>query len=122
MSAGGSSVDGHFTLMITRDRLSTVSDRKTKKANVRELTGRRVSPSVPGRLVNAWYDTPTKWYPLHIGVGSLLLVSLHWRKRRKQALEDAEAAQNGLPSVRVKGPWQVGKRTSSSTLTPSLTM
>ena len=60
-----------------------------------------------GRLVNAWYDTPTKWYPLHIGVGSLLLVSLHWRKRRQQALEDAEAAQNDQPSVRIKGPWQV---------------
>jgi hypothetical protein len=60
-----------------------------------------------GRLVNAWYDTPTKWYPLHIGVGSLLLVSLHWRKRRQQALEDAEAAQGDQPSVRLKGPWQV---------------
>jgi hypothetical protein len=60
-----------------------------------------------GRLVNAWYDTPTKWYPLHIGVGSLLLVSLHWRRRRQQALEDAEAARGDQPSVRLKGPWQV---------------
>lgn len=58
------------------------------------------------RLANAWYDTPTKWYPLHIGVGSLLLVSLHWRKRRQQALEDAEAGDDNAP-VRLKGPWQV---------------
>lgn len=59
------------------------------------------------RLVNAWYDTPTKWYPLHIGVGSLLLVSLHWRKRRQQALEDAENGENAPPAARIKGPWQV---------------
>lgn len=65
--------------------------------------------AITGRLVNAWYDTPTKWYPLHIGVGSLLLVSLHWRKRRQQALEDAETAQGEQHSVRIKGPWQVNQ-------------
>jgi hypothetical protein len=56
--------------------------------------------------VNAWYDTPTKWYPLHIGVGSLLLLTLQWRKRRQQSLEEAEASGE-LPAARIKGPWQV---------------
>lgn len=54
--------------------------------------------------MNAWYETPTKWYPLHIGVGSLLLVSLHWRKRRQERINNAEA---GEPDVRIQGPWQV---------------
>ncbi|KAG8824717.1 phosphatidylserine decarboxylase 1 [Serendipita sp. 401] len=59
------------------------------------------------RLANAWYDTPPKWYPLHIGIGSLLLVSLHWRKRRQQTLDEAARASDGEQPVRIKGPWHI---------------
>jgi len=58
-------------------------------------------------LVNAWYGTPTKWYPLPLGVGALLLVGLQWRKRKNDDDKKEVTLEHGEEVVRLKGPWQV---------------
>lgn len=62
------------------------------------------------RLVNAWTQTPTKWYPLPIAVGALLLVVIQYRRRlgEKEVYVDDE----GHEVVKLKGPWTVSARLS----------
>jgi phosphatidylserine decarboxylase len=58
------------------------------------------------RLLNAWNGTPTKWYPLPLAVGALLLVAMQLRRRvrgGKEVLVDDE----GVQVIKLKGPWQV---------------
>lgn len=59
-----------------------------------------------GRIINAWYDTPTKWYPIPIAVGAILLVVLQYRKRTRRAKE-VHVNDEGREVIRLKGPWQV---------------
>lgn len=56
--------------------------------------------------MNAWTQTPTKWYPLPIAVGALLLVVIQYRRRlgEKEVYVDDE----GHEVVKLKGPWAVG--------------
>lgn len=67
-------------------------------------------PYLTGRLINAWTETPTKWYPLPLAVGALLLVAMQYRKRAKraQAQLEADLNENGYEVIKLKGPWQVG--------------
>ena len=58
-----------------------------------------------GRLVAAWKDTPTKWYPLPVGVGALLLAILQWRKSSQHEAADVEDGAGEQP-VKVKGRWK----------------
>ncbi|KAF9513906.1 hypothetical protein BS47DRAFT_1382229 [Hydnum rufescens UP504] len=58
------------------------------------------------RLVAAWKDTPTKWYPLPVGIGALLLAILQWRKTSQREPADAEDVTHEQP-VKVKGRWKV---------------
>ncbi|KIP08573.1 hypothetical protein PHLGIDRAFT_29529 [Phlebiopsis gigantea 11061_1 CR5-6] len=64
-------------------------------------------PDVPfhQRLVNAWSQTPTKWYPLPIAVGALLLVVIQYRKRVGQ--KEVYVDEDGHEVVKLKGPWAV---------------
>lgn len=64
-----------------------------------------------GKLINAWTETPTKWYPLPLAVGALLLVAMQYRKRAKRAKAQLEADlnENGYEVIKLKGPWQVSK-------------
>ncbi|KAJ7182609.1 phosphatidylserine decarboxylase 1 [Mycena crocata] len=56
------------------------------------------------KIINAWTETPTKWYPIPIAVGALVLVAMQYRKKtRKEVHVDAE----GNEVIKLKGPWQI---------------
>jgi hypothetical protein len=56
-----------------------------------------------GRIASAWRDTPTKWYPLPVAVGALLLVAIRYKK----SLKEVHVDENGEEVIRLRGPWQV---------------
>jgi len=60
-----------------------------------------------GKVINAWTQTPTKWYPLPIAVGALLLVAIQYRKKSRRARKEVDVDDDGLEVVRLKGPWHV---------------
>ena len=66
-----------------------------------------VSHNSTGRLINAWKDTPTKWYPLPLAVGALLLVVIQYRKKVKRARQEVELNEEGREVIKLKGPWHV---------------
>ncbi|EPQ61394.1 hypothetical protein GLOTRDRAFT_102911 [Gloeophyllum trabeum ATCC 11539] len=57
------------------------------------------------RLSAAWRDTPTKWYPLPLAVGALLLVAVDYRKNHLG--KEVHVDEHGNEIVKLKGPWQV---------------
>ncbi|KAI0757522.1 phosphatidylserine decarboxylase [Daedaleopsis nitida] len=57
------------------------------------------------RLVQAWQNTPTKWYPLPVAAGALLLIVLQYRKR--STAREVVVDEHGNEIVRLKGPWHV---------------
>ncbi|KAG9104292.1 phosphatidylserine decarboxylase 1 [Ceratobasidium sp. 370] len=64
------------------------------------------------RLRDAWKNTPTKWYPLPVGVGAVLLAVIHYRRQHSGMLQtgmgDPGLVYTGAgDAVRVTGPWQV---------------
>lgn len=61
------------------------------------------------KLSDAWRNTPTKWYPLPVLVGALLLVALNFRKRQRRDNENEPTYVDRDDSdvVRLKGPLQV---------------
>ncbi|THG94853.1 hypothetical protein EW026_g6693 [Hermanssonia centrifuga] len=64
-------------------------------------------PDVPlhQRLANAWKHTPTKWYPLPVAVGALLLIVIQYRKRLGE--REVYVDEEGHEVVKLKGPWHV---------------
>lgn len=56
--------------------------------------------------MDAWTQTPTKWYPLPIAVGALLLVALQYRRKSRRSKE-VQLDENGMEIIKLKGPWQV---------------
>ncbi|KAH7909750.1 phosphatidylserine decarboxylase-domain-containing protein [Hygrophoropsis aurantiaca] len=71
-------------------------------------------PPLPGthhiplyrKLLTAWTETPTKWYPLPLAVGALLLVAIQYRKKAKTEKE-VHVDSEGHEVIKLKGPWQV---------------
>ncbi|KLO17578.1 phosphatidylserine decarboxylase [Schizopora paradoxa] len=63
------------------------------------------------KIADAWRNTPTKWYPLPIFVGALLLVAINYRHRRTQSPRDGEEKmhvdRDGNEVIRLRGPLQV---------------
>lgn len=63
------------------------------------------------RLRDAWRNTPTKWYPLPVGVGAVLLAVIHFRRQHTgvvTGMGDAGLVYTGAgDAVRISGPWQV---------------
>ncbi|KAI0762502.1 phosphatidylserine decarboxylase [Fomes fomentarius] len=57
------------------------------------------------RLVEAWQNTPTKWYPLPVAAGALLLIVLQYRKR--STAREVVVDEHGHEVIRLKGPWHV---------------
>lgn len=63
-----------------------------------------------GKLMTAWTETPTKWYPLPLAVGALLLVAMQYRRKSKRVSKEVDLDENGQEVIRLKGPWQVSTR------------
>ncbi|KAF8907729.1 phosphatidylserine decarboxylase 1 [Gymnopilus junonius] len=59
------------------------------------------------RLVHAWKETPTKWYPIPVAVGALLLVAIQYRKKARRAIQEVELNEEGMEVIKLKGPWHV---------------
>lgn len=59
-------------------------------------------------MADAWNKTPTKWYPLPIGVGALLLAAIQYRKEhRRKAIGPEVVLDEKTERAKLKGPWQV---------------
>ncbi|KAF5391631.1 hypothetical protein D9757_002463 [Collybiopsis confluens] len=58
------------------------------------------------RVINAWTQTPTKWYPIPIAVGAILLVVIQYRRKRR-SFPQVDVDQDGVEVIKLKGPWQV---------------
>ena len=67
-----------------------------------------------GKLMNAWTETPTKWYPLPIAVGAMVLVYVQYRRKRRS--KEVQVDENGMEVIKLKGPWQVRYTLSSLSL------
>lgn len=67
------------------------------------------APELPfyRKLINAWTQTPTRWYPLPLAVGALLLVALQYRKQLKRSRKEVDVDDDGLEVIKLKGPWHV---------------
>ncbi|KNZ75709.1 Phosphatidylserine decarboxylase proenzyme 2, mitochondrial [Termitomyces sp. J132] len=59
------------------------------------------------KIISAWTETPTKWYPLPLAVGALLLVAIQYRKKAKRARKEVEVDEDGMEIIKLKGPWHV---------------
>ena len=64
-----------------------------------------VPTRLPGRLVEAWQNTPTKWYPLPVAAGALLLIVIQYRKRSTS--REVVLDEHGHEVIKLKGPWHV---------------
>lgn len=59
-----------------------------------------------GKIITAWTQTPTKWYPLPLAVGALLLVAIQYHKMAR-AQKEVHVDEKGRDVIKLKGPWQV---------------
>ena len=59
------------------------------------------------RLMLAWTETPTKWYPLPLAVGALLLVAIQYRKKVAREEPEVHVDDEGREVIKLKGPWHV---------------
>lgn len=57
--------------------------------------------------MKAWTETPTKWYPLPLAVGALLLVIMQYHKKSSRAQKEVHVDEEGREVIKLKGPWQV---------------
>ncbi|CAK5262171.1 unnamed protein product [Mycena citricolor] len=69
-------------------------------------TGPELGSALPlyQKVINAWNETPVKWYPIPIAVGALVLVAVQYRRK---ARKEVHVDEDGHDIVRLKGPWQV---------------
>ncbi|KAK4685123.1 phosphatidylserine decarboxylase, partial [Tremellales sp. Uapishka_1] len=59
------------------------------------------------KLANAW-STPTKWYPIPLALGALVLLAVQYRKQSREELEVETQGEGGaVVKARANGPWQV---------------
>ncbi|KAG6827655.1 hypothetical protein H0H92_010901 [Tricholoma furcatifolium] len=90
--------------------IKTVRSRAYSTRSNGESAGRvKGETSIPyyRRLIKAWTETPTKWYPLPLAVGAILLVAIQYRKKLQRARKEVEVDEHGMEVIRLKGPWQV---------------
>jgi phosphatidylserine decarboxylase len=58
-------------------------------------------------VISAWTETPTKWYPIPLAVGAILLVVVQYRKKSRRARREVDVDEHGRDVIKLKGPWQV---------------
>ncbi|GHJ85757.1 hypothetical protein NliqN6_2159 [Naganishia liquefaciens] len=73
--------------------------------------------SFSNRMASAWKDTPTKWYPIPIALGAVVLLAVQYRKTRSASpqvssvgdrIEVMGDGEHGAEvQVKSSGPWQV---------------
>lgn len=66
----------------------------------------------PERVVNAWKETPVKWYPIPALLGAVVLVGI---KARRDYVSDRNGSRGKVVDengqvVTASGPWTVGER------------
>lgn len=64
----------------------------------------------PGKLLEAWTQTPTKWYPLPLAVGAVLLVGIQYRHKLAKSEKEVQVDDEGKEIIKLKGPWHVRPR------------
>jgi phosphatidylserine decarboxylase len=63
-----------------------------------------------GKIERAW-STPTKWYPIPIALGALVLVAVQYRKQRSSEPEVTSQREGGaVLKPAIDGPWQVSTK------------
>lgn len=70
----------------------------------------------PEKLNRAW-STPTKWYPIPIALGALVLLAVQYRKDKRGSDDvtvDSQREGAVVRSSSLEGPWQVSQLNSSS--------
>ncbi|ORX38446.1 phosphatidylserine decarboxylase-domain-containing protein [Kockovaella imperatae] len=71
------------------------------------------SPSPRGSLrdrISKVWSTPTKWYPIPVALGALVLLAVQYRKQARDAPEVTKQDEGGAvvnAGRKVDGPWQV---------------
>ncbi|KAI0078547.1 phosphatidylserine decarboxylase [Panus rudis PR-1116 ss-1] len=104
-------------LLSSRFICRSLLQRLQRRSDHRPYSSPPPSPPPPGdfggkdtplhkRLGRAWSETPTKWYPLPLAAGALLLIILQYRKRAS-AEPEVHLDEDGHEVVKLKGPWQV---------------
>ncbi|KAF8139608.1 phosphatidylserine decarboxylase-domain-containing protein [Boletus edulis] len=112
-----------FSRMFVKRRISLSGTVRSlnKSAFRRSFSTKNVSPpespdQLPGvsaaaplyrKIIKAWAQTPTKWYPLPLAVGALLLVVLQYQKQMARAQKEVHVDDEGREIIKLKGPWQV---------------
>ncbi|KAG6334912.1 hypothetical protein ID866_4173 [Astraeus odoratus] len=89
--------------------------RRSLVTSTRNAVPPESSQQVPGtsaapiykQFVSAWTRTPTKWYPLPLAVGALLLVMMQYRKQAARAEREVDVDEDGHEVIKLKGPWHV---------------
>lgn len=61
---------------------------------------------VAGKVKRAW-RTPTKWFPIPIALGALVLVAVQYRKQRKEPEVVSQREGGAVLKPSIDGPWQV---------------
>ncbi|KAJ7658943.1 phosphatidylserine decarboxylase 1 [Mycena rosella] len=56
------------------------------------------------KIIKAWTETPTTWYPIPIAVGALVLVAIQYRKKTRK---EVHVDEDGNEIIKLKGPWQI---------------
>ncbi|EEB90556.1 hypothetical protein MPER_11219, partial [Moniliophthora perniciosa FA553] len=59
------------------------------------------------KVINAWTQTPTVWFPIPIAVGAILLVVIQYRRKSRKAGKEVQVDEDGMEIIKLKGPWQV---------------
>ncbi|KAI9572534.1 phosphatidylserine decarboxylase [Boletus coccyginus] len=111
-----------FSRVFVKKRISLSGTVRSlnRSAFKRSFSTRNVSPpespdQIPGvssagplywKILKAWTQTPTKWYPLPLAVGALLLVAIQYHKTAR-AQKEVHVDDQGREVIKLKGPWQV---------------
>ena len=69
----------------------------------------RAEPRLTEKVNKAW-STPTKWYPIPIALGALVLLAVQYRKQTREELEIESQGEGGaVLNAKKNGPWQVSR-------------
>ncbi|KAK7040862.1 phosphatidylserine decarboxylase 1 [Paramarasmius palmivorus] len=56
------------------------------------------------KVINAWTQTPTVWYPIPIAVGAILLVVIQYRRNSRKASKEVQVDEDGIEGRQAQRP------------------